>query len=223
MDAATQTVGPRVVVFDFDGVLVRGDTFGMFMRDRYARGGWRKALVLLASPWLVLVLLFSRRRFLRALVHIGLLGVRDAHYRALAQAFAAALVHRPHQFYREGIATLRRYLAAGDRVVVVTGCEETLARGVLDGLGVRPVEIVASHLKAGRLGMRSGWHNVGRAKVEALAACGVAAWQVAYTDSIQDIPLLAAAAEAVLVNGSPKLCKRVERALGHSVTRVEWL
>lgn len=222
METGVPAAGPRVVVFDFDGVLVRGDTFGMFMRDRYAHGGWRKALVLLASPWLVLVLLFSRRRFLRALVHIGLLGVREARYQALAQAFAAALVHRPHQFYREGIATLRRYLATGDRVVVVTGCEDTLARGVLDGLGVRPVEIVASHLKAGRFGMRSGWHNVGRAKVEALAAHGVEGWQVAYTDSIQDIPLLAAAAEAVLVNGSPKLCKRVERALGHSVTRVEW-
>ena len=27
----------RVVLFDFDGVLIRGDTFAMFMRDRYAR------------------------------------------------------------------------------------------------------------------------------------------------------------------------------------------
>lgn len=214
--------GPRVVVFDFDGVLVRGDTFGMFMRDRYAHARWRKALVLLASPWLLVVLVCSRRRFLRALVHVGLLGVHEARYQALAQAFAVALVHRPHQFYREGIATLRRYLAAGDRVVVVTGCEDTLARGVLAGLGVSPVEVVASHLKAGRFGMRSGWHNVGRAKVAALAAHGVKGWQVAYSDSIQDAPMLARAAEAVLVNASPKLCKRVEKALGRSVTRVEW-
>ncbi|TAN06577.1 MAG: haloacid dehalogenase-like hydrolase [Rhodanobacteraceae bacterium] len=222
MQAATRSARPRVVVFDFDGVLVRGDTFGLFMRDRYAHGGWRKALVLLASPWLLVLLLVSRRRCLRALVHIGLLGVGRARYRALAEGFAAALVHRPHQFYREGIATLRRYLAAGDRVVVVTGCEETLARGVLEGLGVSPVEIVASHLTAGRLGMRSGWHNVGRAKLEALAAYGVEGWQVAYTDSLQDVPLLAVATEAVLVNGSPKLCKQVEKALGRSVTRVEW-
>jgi phosphatidylglycerophosphatase C len=106
---------------------------------------------------------------------------------------------------------------------VVTGCEDTLARGVLDGLGVRPVEVVASHLRAGRLGMRSGWHNVGRAKVDALAVHGVEEWQVAYSDSIQDVPMLALAAEAVLVNASPKLCKRVEKALGHSVTRAEWI
>jgi phosphatidylglycerophosphatase C len=45
---------------------------------------------------------------------------------------------------------------------------------------------------------------------------------VAYSDSSQDLPMLALAAEAVLVNATPKLCKRVEKALGRSVTRAEW-
>jgi phosphatidylglycerophosphatase C len=45
---------------------------------------------------------------------------------------------------------------------------------------------------------------------------------VAYSDSSQDLPMLARAGEAVLVNATPKLCKRVEKALGRSVTRVEW-
>jgi phosphatidylglycerophosphatase C len=39
---------------------------------------------------------------------------------------------------------------------------------------------------------------------------------------VHDIAMLKQAHEAVLVNGSPKLCKRVERALGRPVTRVEW-
>jgi len=34
--------------------------------------------------------------------------------------------------------------------------------------------------------------------------------------------MLALAAEVVLVNATPKLCKRVEKALGRSVTRAEW-
>ncbi|HKT41940.1 MAG TPA: haloacid dehalogenase-like hydrolase [Rhodanobacteraceae bacterium] len=212
----------RVVLFDFDGVLIRGDTFGMFMRDRYARAPWRKGLVLLLSPWLLLALPFSRRRVLRSLVHLGLLGLDEARYRDLAQAFAVALVRQPGHFLREGLGALRRHQAAGDRVLIVTGCEESLVHGVLAELGVTDVEVLASRLRAGRFGMRSAWHNVGRRKVELLARHGIEAWQLAYSDSSQDLPMLALATEAVLVNATPKLCKRVEKALGRSIARVHW-
>jgi phosphatidylglycerophosphatase C len=212
----------RVVLFDFDGVLIRGDTFAMFMRDRYARMRWRKALVLLLSPCLLPVLPFSRRRVLRVLVRLGLLGLNEAAYRALAQAFAVALVRQPGHFCREGLRVLRQHQAAGDRIVIVTGCEEWLVRSVLGELGVADVEVLASRLRAGRLGMCPEWHNVGHRKVELLARHGIEAWQVAYGDSNHDLPMLALAAEAVLVNATPKLCKHVEKALGRAVTRAEW-
>jgi phosphatidylglycerophosphatase C len=222
MEQGAQAAAQRVVLFDFDGVLVRGDTFGLFMRDLYARARWRKGLALLSSPWLLLVLPFSRRRVARALVHIGLLGLDDARYEALVRAFAAALVRQPGRFCREGLRALRSHQAACDRVVIVTGCEDSLVRGVLAELGVADVDILASQLRPGRFGMRSDWHNVGRRKVELLAEHGIDAWQVAYSDSSQDLPMLALAGEAVLVNATLKLCKRVEKALGRSVTRVEW-
>lgn len=216
------TAAQRVVLFDFDGVLIRGDAFGLFMRDHYARGWWRKGVVVLAMPWLLLVLPFSRRRVMRALVHIGLLGIDEARYRELAGTFAATLVRRPRQFCREGLRVLRQHQAAGDRVIIVTGCEHTLVSGVLDGLGLDGIEVLASRLRAGRLGMRSAWHNVGRRKLDALAQHGVEAWHVAYSDSNQDLPMLAPAVEAVLVNATPKVCKRVEKALGRNVIRAEW-
>ncbi len=222
MERGPAETARRVVLFDFDGVLIRGDTFAMFMRDRYARVRWRKGLVLVLSPWFLLTLPFSRRRVLRSLVHLGLLGLDEARYRDLAQAFAVALVHQPGRFCREGLSALRRHQAAGDRIVIVTGCEESLVRGVLAELGITDVEVLASRLRPGRLGMRSEWHNIGRRKVELLARHGIEAWQVAYSDSSQDLPMLALAAEAVLVNATPKLCKRVEKALGRSVTRAEW-
>jgi phosphatidylglycerophosphatase C len=222
MEQGSAETARRVVLFDFDGVLIRGDTFAMFMRDRYARVRWRKGLVLVLSPWFLLTLPFSRRRVLRSLVHLGLLGLDEARYRDLAQAFAVALVRQPGRFCREGLSALRRHQAAGDRIVIVTGCEESLVRGVLAELGITDVEVLASRLRPGRLGMRSEWHNIGRRKVELLARHGIEAWQVAYSDSSQDLPMLALAAEAVLVNATPKLCKRVEKALGRSVTRAEW-
>jgi phosphatidylglycerophosphatase C len=222
MEQGPAATAQRVVLFDFDGVLIRGDTFAMFMRERYARVRWRKALVLVLGPWFLLTLPFSRRRVLRSLVHLGLLGLDEARYRDLARAFAGALVRQPGHFYREGLSTLRRHQAAGDRIVIATGCEESLVRGLLAELGVSDVEVLASRLRASRFGMRSEWHNVGRRKVELLARHGIEAWQVAYSDSSQDLPMLALAGEAVLVNATPKLCKRVEKALGRSVARVEW-
>lgn len=212
----------RTVLFDFDGVLVRGDMFSMFMRDHYARAHWRKGLVLLLSPLLLPALAFARRRVLRVLVHLALLGLDETRYRELATAFAATFVRRPGHFCREGLHALRRHQAAGDRIVIVTGCEDSLVRSMLAELGVANVEVLASRLRAGRFGMRPDWHNVGSRKVEMLAQHGIDACHIAYSDSHQDLPMLALAAEAVLVNAAPKLCKRVEKALGRSVIRAEW-
>jgi len=219
--APAATVGPRTVLFDFDGVITVTDTFGLFMRERYAGLG-RKLLLLPALPWLALVRPFSWRLAVRTLVHVGLLGLGEQRYREVVLGFAGRLVRRPKQFQRDALLALRRHQAEGDRVIVVTGCERTLARGLLDELGLSEVELVASELVSGWLGMRVRRHNIGQHKLLSLAEVGVARWDRAYGDSALDIPMLKGAAEPVLVNGSPKLCKQVERALGRSVERVAW-
>jgi phosphatidylglycerophosphatase C len=213
---------PRVVLFDFYGVLMHGDAFYLFMRERYRRSWWRPLLALLSTPLLLLQLPFSRRLPARVLVRIALLGLGERHYQAAANAFAASLARRPRQFCRDGLQALRRHQAQGDRVIVVTGCEHTLVSGVLQQLGLTDLEILASQLRTGWFGMRPLRHNVGRRKVQALAGHGVTAWQVAYGDSIFDVAMLKPATEAVLVNGTPALCKKVEKALGRAITRVEW-
>lgn len=211
-----------VVLFDFDGVLIHADSFGLFMRDRYKRSLLRKLLVLPTVPWLLFGLIVSWRWSVRTLVHIGLLGVSQSRYAAAAKSFAAQLVRRPKLFSRDGLLTLRRHQAAGDRVVVVTGCEYTLVSAMLQELGLTDIEVLASQLRPSWLGMRVKSHNVGKRKLQELASHGLQAWRVAYSDSSHDIPMLKPAAEAVLVNGTPKLCKKIEKALGRSVKRVEW-
>lgn len=220
--AGTDVASPRVVLFDFDGVLVQGDSFALFMRDRYSRSPWRKLLALLSVPLLLLQLPFSRRLPLRMLVRIALLGLGEQRYQGAASAFAASLARRPKQFCRDGLVALRRHQAAGDRVIVVTGCEHTLASGILQQLGLAGIEVLASRLRPGWFGMRLLHHNVGQRKVQALAGHGVIGWQVAYGDSMYDAAMLKLAVEAVLVNGTPALCKKMEKALGRAVTRVEW-
>ncbi len=213
---------PHVVLFDFDGVLIRGDAFYLFMRERYARSLWRPLLALLSAPLLLLQLPFSRALPARTLVRIALLGLGEQRYQAVARGFAATLVRRPRQFCRDGLQALRRHQVAGDRVIVVTGCEHTLVNGILQQLGLTNLEVLASQLRPGWLGVRPLRHNVGRRKVELLAQHGLTAWQVAYSDSLRDVPMLKPAAEVVLVNGTPTLCKKVEKALGRVITRVEW-
>jgi phosphatidylglycerophosphatase C len=220
--AVRDTALPRVVLFDFDGVLIHGDSFYLFMRDRYRRSPLRKLLALLAMPWLLLRLPFSRWLPVRSLVHIALLGTGQQGYARAARSFAADLARRPRQFCRDGLQALRRHQAAGDRVVVVTGCEHVLVSAVLAELGLAGLEIVASQLRPGWFGMRIRLHNVGHRKPQEVAAYGIKTWQLAYGDSVHDIAMLKAADEAVLVNGTPKLCKKVERALGRAVTRVQW-
>ena len=219
---AQAVASPRVVLFDFDGVLIHGDAFSLFIRERYRRSWWRALLALSSAPLLLLQLPFSRRLPVRALVRIALLGLDERRYRVAADAFAASLARRSRQFCRDGLQALRRHQLQGDRVIVVTGCEHALVSGILQQLGLSDLEILASQLRPGWLGMRPLRHNVGRRKVQTLAEHGIAAWQVAYGDSMFDVAMLKLAAEAVLVNGTPALCKKIEKALGRAITRVEW-
>jgi len=213
---------PRTVLFDFDGVLFRSDSYGVFMRERFRGSLLRRLMLLPALPWMLLTWPISWRLPIRTAVHIGLLGVGERRYTEAATAFAASLVRRPGQFFRDGLHALRRHQADGDRVIVVTGCEQTVVKTILEQLGLEGLEVLASELKPGLLGMRVKFHNVGRRKLVKLKALGVTEWQLAYSDSLQDIPMLKPAAGAVLVNGTPKICKRLEKVLGRSVTRVDW-
>jgi phosphatidylglycerophosphatase C len=212
----------RIVLFDFDGVLIHGDAFHLFMRERYARSLWRPLLALLSTPLLLLQLPFSRALPVRTLVRIALLGLGEKRYQAIAHVFAATLVRRSRLFCRDGLRVLRRHQAAGDRVIVVTGCEHALVSGILQQLGLTNLELFASQLRPGWFGVRLLRHNVGARKVQLLAQNGLTAWQVAYSDSLRDLPMLKPAAKVVLVNGTPGLCKKVEKALGRVITRVDW-
>lgn len=220
--AEAEPPSPRVVLFDFDGVLIVGDSFSLFMRERYRRSWWRWLLVVASSPLLLMMLPFSRWAPVWWLVRIGALGWNQTSYHQAATTFAATLARRPGQFCRDGLQALRRHQALGDRVIVVTGCEHTLVSGILEQLGLRDLEILGSQMRFGWFGMRPAWHNVGRRKVQSLARLGLTTWQVAYGDSLLDAAMLKPASEPVLVNGTPTLCKKMEKALGRTVARVQW-
>jgi phosphatidylglycerophosphatase C len=213
---------PAVVLFDFDGVLLHGDAFHLFLRQRYRRAPWRALLVVACLPVLLVQLAVSRLAAGRLLSRIALLGVRERRFQTMTDAFAAQLVRRSHRCCRDGLRALRRHRAGGARTVVVTGCEYRLVSAIFRELGLADVEVLATQWVDAWYGMRLTWHNVGARKVQLLAQHGIAAWQVAYSDSLHDAPMLQGAGEPVLVNGTPARCKRLEKLLGHPVGRVVW-
>ncbi len=213
------------VLFDFDGVLFKGDSFAAFMHDRCRRQWWR---VVLASPLLLAASPFvavrrTRRRAMNFLVRLALLGYSMPAYRRLAEDFGAALARDARRFSRPALEALGAHRHQGARVIVVTGCEETLARALLDGLGLHDVELVASTLAPGRLGPRVDVHNIGFQKVHQLRLRGVRApWDVAYGDSSADLDMLAAARSAILVNPDRALLVRLSSRLKRRLSIVEW-
>ncbi|MGX6449589.1 hypothetical protein ACVU7I_16230, partial [Patulibacter sp. S7RM1-6] len=96
-------------------------------------------------------------------------------------------------------------------------------RATLDAAGLGAAELVASRIGVRRGGLALAVHNYGPAKVVGLAAHGIRPpWDVAYTDSLADLPLLRGARRPVLVGAGPRTLARARQTLGPALVRVDW-
>lgn len=205
----------QTAVFDFDGVLLRGDSFAGYLQWR-GRRSYRTALP--ALPLLPLLPLlrhprtlpWAARLFSRALT----LNLDQARFEAEAAAFCRDWLARPGRVIEPLLARLRAHQAAGDRVIVASGTAQFLLDTFLRELGVAGVAALGSPLQFHRWGLRSPRHNYGATKLISLAEIGVhAPWAVSYSDSHADLPMLAAARQAVLVQPSANHERLLREAL----------
>jgi phosphatidylglycerophosphatase C len=139
---------------------------------------------------------------------------------AVASAYREALTRTPEAAVAEAIAAVRRHKAAGERVVVATGCEQTLARGFRTAIGLGDVDLVGS---VGRPWLPEVRRAMGESKVQMLAERGYPPpWVAVYSDSADDLPMFAGTGRPVLVNAGPRAATKVARILGRPPEILRW-
>jgi phosphatidylglycerophosphatase C len=216
----------RVVLFDFDGVIVRHQTLELFFRERVSgMGRWRLLLALPVVPFVPLLApTVAGSRFLgRLFLRVVTFGRREASYRRQVDAYGRAYARRPGVFLRDAVVALRRHIDAGDRVIIVSGNDLTMVEAILDEVCLTGYELLASQTRGGLFGVHFVRHNVEGVKVTTLDRAGVPRpWAMAYTDSLSDLPMLRAAEAATLINPTPKMERKAAKALGDKLDVVHW-
>lgn len=212
----------RVAVFDLDGTLVAGDSFGKFLKWRITDSAARFFAALVTSPvWLVL-LLCPRTRILgeRCLIWLASAGLDSVAYEAVIYEFSIDHVASDKSSSsQDAISRLREYHANGYRVLVVTACAEPLATAVCQAAQIHSVEVIASTLTRTVWGFPRNMCVVrGENKPRALEAVGVdLPVDHAYSDSWSDLPLLTSARTPHLVAPSTRDLARFKRVFGERV------
>jgi phosphatidylglycerophosphatase C len=228
--AVPPAAGRPVAVFDLDGTLLRGDTTAEFIKGLILRSPARTAAALVIVPLLgpFFFMPFTRRNAITVLLWIATAGLPPHRIDALVQRFTAAHAAEGNQI-RVVLDRLHAHLAAGDRVIIATGCADWLATATCRALGLDTVEVVAARLRQGRTFVRpsrdcgmwdalptsAGVMSFGLEKLRRLAAAGVAfPVAYAYTDSATDLPLLLAATERHVVEPRPRQLRRIRARAG---------
>jgi phosphatidylglycerophosphatase C len=210
------------VVFDLDKVLLGGDASTLFLHGRLRQAPGRLLPLLLAAPLLLPGSAVSRTRPMaaRAMTRLSVGGRPESDVQVVAAAFGEALTRKPEAAVADAIASVRRHQQDGDRVVVATGCEETLARGFLTAVGLGDLDVVGS---TGSLWPPRARRAMGESKVEMLTERGYPPpWRAVYSDSASDLPLFAGTSRPVLVNADEKTARRIARTLGRRPETVTW-
>ena len=208
---------PRTILFDFDGVLVRKDSFASWLRDRLRRERWRGLPLLPLVPFLPLFFATVRGTgwMARIATRLATAGITQQEFLDDIGTFGRQFVNRPGIRADGVIARLREHVADGDRVVIVTASAQPLVDAIVKELGLTGVEVIGSAVELGSYGIRAVFHNYGENKLEGLRRHGITApWDVAYSDSRADLPMLRLAHQAVLVNPGPRDERAVRAVIG---------
>jgi len=192
-----------VAAFDLDGTLVRGSSFGQFVRLLIYGSPWRLLVAMGLSPVAAALLAMTRTRPLAGsvLVWLATVGRTEPELRRRARTFAhwhagAESGNRVDV----GLARLAEHQRSGAQIVISTAAVEPVASEVVWALGIEGAHVLAPRLRPVRRGRVPDRDRKGAAKVTRLVAAGYRVpVDYAYSDSAHDIDLLQAARHPMVV------------------------
>jgi phosphatidylglycerophosphatase C len=214
----------QLVVFDFDHTLYDGDSGAHFVGWLVRRAWWRRVLAVLGAPLLLplVACLPTRRRGISGFLWIGTVGdtrpveaLIDAYVAADAAAIRARLLPK-------ALEVLHRHRRAGDRVLVATGAPPELARAILDFVAHQDLPLVGSLGERFLGGYVTTEHCHARNKMRMIWDRGYDRIEIAYSDSVADLPLLQAANRPVVVNPKPSRIALFRRVLPEGTAILNW-
>lgn len=209
--------GSHVVVFDFDGTLVRRDSFFDFSLRYCLRRPERLLLVITLLPVALLASLSSTGAGGSVLLWAMTVGSSTRCFALALRSYARQTL--PGYANPAIFAELARHLREGSRVVIATGTMPIVVRTLLGTRQVERLPIVGSRLRRRFGGLVAETHCIGRVKVRELERRhGIVAWHSVYTDSFADRALLRRARDVHLVATSRRTLLRTRSLLGPDVS-----
>ena len=205
-----------LAVFDLDGTLLDGDSTALWLWERVRRSVPRLVATVVIAPVAIPMVIAprSRRAGASILLWIATAGLSERELRDSCADFAARFRagDLPLRWREQGVETLDTHLAGGDEVVIVTAAPTVLAQALVTPLG-RPIIVLGTSLKRRAGGWVADVHCRNQRKCQALAEAGHGArWAYAYSDSLDDLPLLRGADAPMIVGCGKAAHRRLNRA-----------
>lgn len=205
-----------LAVFDLDGTLLDGDSTALWLWGRVRRSVSRLLATLMVAPVAIPMVVAPRTRRAGAsiLLWIATAGLCERKLRESCAEFAEHFQAKavPLRWRGPGMATLDQHLAQGDEVVVVTAAPTVLAQALIGPLD-KPIVVLGTSLKRRAGGWVADLHCRNQRKCQALAEAGHGKrWAYAYTDSLDDLPLLRGADAPMIVGRGKAAHRRLSRA-----------
>jgi phosphatidylglycerophosphatase C len=206
-------------VFDLDGTLLTTDSTALWMLGLITKSWLRMAVAVVCAPIALPLLLIPSWRKVGATAFLRI-AARDLNQVSLEETMDA-FARRFHEqslglrWRAEGIRVLQQHLENGHRVVVVTAAPVLLATRLLFPWAPR-IEIIGSELQKRENGWTCTYHCRGQEKCHALERAGFGRQlDYAYSDSLDDLPILQNARLPYVINPTARMQRRLVR-LGHA-------
>lgn len=211
------------VFFDVDRTVLATDSFVRVFARGLARAPWRVLLLALVWPLLLAPLWGGDWRWPKSALLWTITAGRSP--RAALGFLRSTLLPDATALWRpDATAALARWRARGVRVCYVSASPTAWLRPLLRRLDGGPHRVIGSRLRCFAGGVViAGPDCRGHEKLRRVdEALGPALWLCAYSDHPHDAPLLARAAQRVVVNPRPEHVPRFTRALAGGFEVVTW-